>query len=91
MQMKKILERLHGQLKAKGLSAAAVSRLATGSPDTIRNWERRAKADKNPGASSVTLGAIAKVLDVPIRLTHPPRKFRSLMWRFFYRSPVDSR
>jgi transcriptional regulator with XRE-family HTH domain len=66
MQMKKILDRLHGQLRVKGLSAAAVSRQATGSPDTIRNWERRAKADKNPGASSVTLGAIAEVLGVPI-------------------------
>lgn len=66
MQMKKILDRLHGQLRAKGLTASAVSRQATGSPDTIRNWERRAKLDKNPGASSVTLGAIAEVLEVPI-------------------------
>lgn len=66
MEMHKILARLHGLLKERGLTPAGVSRQATGSPDTIRNWERRAKSVKNPGVTTSTLAPVAEALDVPL-------------------------
>ena len=66
MEMQKILARLHWVLNDRGLTAAGVSRQATGSPDTIRNWERRAKSVKNPGATTSTLAPVAETLGVPL-------------------------
>lgn len=62
MEMKAVLTRIERRLKKLGLTAAAASRAATGSPDTIRNWQRSAKAGKPSGASTTTLLPLAVVL-----------------------------
>jgi SOS-response transcriptional repressor LexA len=62
MEMKAILKRIQRRLVALEMKAAAASRLATGSPDVIRNWERGVREGKNPGASTGTLSALAGVL-----------------------------
>ncbi len=47
---------------ATGEKPAQLSRRATGSPDTIRNWKRAVAAGKTPGASTRTLQAIAEAI-----------------------------
>lgn len=62
MEMKAILQRIRRRLSALDMKPATASRLATGSPDLIRNWERGVREGKNPGASTNTLSALASVL-----------------------------
>lgn len=66
MDMHKILARIDARIAEMGTNPSAVSRKATGSPDTIRNWKRRADRGEMPGASTVTLQPIADALDVPL-------------------------
>jgi transcriptional regulator with XRE-family HTH domain len=65
MDMPKILARIEAELDRQNLKAATVSRRATNSSDTIRNWRRRVEAGEKPGASMDNLEAIAIDLDVP--------------------------
>ena len=66
MEMRKILARIEARLYEMGYTAAYVSREATGSPDTIRNWRRRVAKGESPGASTATLQPIAIALKVPL-------------------------
>lgn len=66
MDMNKILARIHARIAELGTSEAAVSEKATGSPDTIRNWRRRAEKGGKPGASTGTIQPVADALDVPL-------------------------
>jgi transcriptional regulator with XRE-family HTH domain len=66
MEMTKILARIEARLKDLGLTAGQVSRQATGSPDTIRNWKRRVAKGESPGASTATLQPVANALRVPL-------------------------
>lgn len=45
-------------------SERAISKAATGSSDTIRNWRRGLGADKAAGATLTKLGQVAKALNV---------------------------
>lgn len=62
MNMKEILGRVDRRLAKLDMKPAVASRLATGSPDLIRNWQRAVKDGKNPGASTSTLTKLAQVL-----------------------------
>ena len=62
MDMKAVLARIDRRLQKLGLTDAAVSRTATGSTDTIRNWRRQVNDGKNPGASTTKLIPIAAAL-----------------------------
>jgi len=62
MDMREILRRVEARLAKLGMTAAAASREATGSPDLIRNWQRAVRAGKNPGASTQTISSLAAVL-----------------------------
>lgn len=66
MDMKGLVERVERRLKALGLDAAQASFRATGSRDTIRNWQRAAKAGKDSGASMKTLEPVAAVLETNV-------------------------
>lgn len=66
MEMKSVLAKIDVMLAKRGTSAAAISREATGSPDTIRNWRRRVDKGQEPGASTATLEPIARSLGVPV-------------------------
>jgi transcriptional regulator with XRE-family HTH domain len=67
MDMPKILARVGARIAELGTTPATVSRRATGSPDTIRNWSRRVKrGDLEVGASIATLQLIAEELKVPL-------------------------
>lgn len=63
MQMRDVLGRIDQRLAKLGKSDAGASREATGSPDLIRNWRRAVKDGKNPGASTLTMGKLAAVLE----------------------------
>src|SRR5690554_1556525 len=63
MDMRTVLHRIEIRRVELGETEAAISRRATGSPDTIRNWRRRLeRGDSNFGASSVTLRKVATAL-----------------------------
>jgi SOS-response transcriptional repressor LexA len=63
MDMTQVLERIERRLKKLGLSASTASLKATGSKDTIRNWQRAARAGKSAGASTRSLVPLAEVLE----------------------------
>ena len=62
MDMKGILERIDKRIAERDTSAAAVSKAATGSPDTIRNWQRNLKDGKDAGATLTKVAQVANVL-----------------------------
>jgi transcriptional regulator with XRE-family HTH domain len=61
MRLADILQRIEGRLVALGLSAAAASKMA-GKPEAIRNIRRAVKIGHRQGVSSVTIAALAPVL-----------------------------
>jgi hypothetical protein len=69
MDMNAILERISAridEMNAEGIrtSFASVSKTATGSPDTIRNWQRAVASGKRGGATTTKIGEIARALRV---------------------------
>jgi len=66
MEMMKILDRIDARLAELGLTAAAASRIASGSPDLIRNWRRAAKDGKDPGITLTKLAQVANALEVSL-------------------------
>lgn len=69
MDMKHVLQRITERIaeanaSGKKISMRSVSVAATGSPDTIRNWDRAQKAGRTVGANVSTLRKIANALDV---------------------------
>lgn len=63
MDMHTVLQRIEVRRVELGETEAAISRRATGSPDTIRNWRRRLESGNSKfGASSVTLEKVAAAL-----------------------------
>jgi len=66
MDMPKILARIKARLDELETTESAISKAATGSTDTIRNWRRRVKKGETPGASTLTLQPIADALNVPL-------------------------
>lgn len=64
--MKQVVERIQSRLKVLGLTEAAVSKDATGSTDTIRNWRRRLAKGQRPSATMANLQAVANRLEVPL-------------------------
>jgi len=63
MDMRTVLHRIEIRRQELGVSEAALSRRATGSTDTIRNWRRRVeRGDEKAGASTVTLEKVAEAL-----------------------------
>lgn len=64
MQLKTIVERVDRRLTALGRTHTDVSRAATGSTDTIRNWRRRAETAPDAGVSVKTLDPVAHELGV---------------------------
>lgn len=65
MDMAKILKRIDARIAELGTSRSAISRKATGSTDTIRNWERRS-GDDSAGATMPKMQSIADQLGVPL-------------------------
>lgn len=53
---------------ATGEKAAKLSRRATGSPDTIRNWKRAVAAGKSAGASTRTLQAVIEAIGSAVKI-----------------------
>jgi hypothetical protein len=66
MDLGKILRRIQAQLETQRRTMTEVSRKATGSTETIRNWKRRVEKAESPGASIASLSAIAEELKVPL-------------------------
>lgn len=66
MDLRKILDRIQSQLTAQKRTMTDVSRKATGSTETIRNWRRRVDKGEAPGALMSSLSAIAEELQVPL-------------------------
>lgn len=66
MDMREILNRVDRRLGKLEMKPAVASRLATGSPDLIRNWKRAVKEGRNPGASTSTLSRLAHVLQTNV-------------------------
>lgn len=62
MDVKKLIERIDNRLQALSMTAAEASRLATGSPDTIRNWRRTAAKGEGSLPTHTTLSAVANAL-----------------------------
>lgn len=67
MEIQTLLRRIDLRLAQLDRTEAEVSRRATGSPDTIRNWRRRAKQSDDPGVSVKKLEAVAEELGVTPR------------------------
>jgi hypothetical protein len=65
MDMAKILKRIDARIAELRTSRSAVSKKATGSTDTIRNWERRSD-DQAAGATIPKLQSVADQLGVPL-------------------------
>lgn len=59
-----------------GETDASVSRRATDSPDTIRNWRRRMKDGAKGGVSTRTLQAVGEELDVDLTFGEIKGKIR---------------
>jgi SOS-response transcriptional repressor LexA len=66
MDMKTLVQRIDQRLEALGLTATEVSKRATGSADTIRNWKRAAAKGSKTGASVRTLEPVARVLGTKV-------------------------
>ena len=66
MDMKALVQRIDQRLEELGLTAAEVSRRATGSADTIRNWKRAAEKGGSGGATVTKLEPVARVLSTPV-------------------------
>lgn len=68
MDLRIVVKRIEQRLEELGLDAATVSRAAspTGSPDLIRNWQRRVKRDAAPGATYRTVEPVARELGVSV-------------------------
>src|SRR5690606_27396623 len=66
MALRTILRRIDIWLaEHDGMTDAELSRMATGSTDTIRNWRRRVEREEDPGAGVKALQAIANAMRVP--------------------------
>ncbi|WP_127076165.1 LexA family protein [Rhodomicrobium lacus] len=57
-----VLDRINRRLKTVGISAAAASRAATGSPDTIRNIQRAVEIGRPRSITAATAEKLAKPL-----------------------------
>jgi len=68
MDMKAILQAIEQRLDELKLKPATVSRDATGSPDTIRNWQRAVKDGHEPGGTVKSLLAVADAVGLEIRV-----------------------
>lgn len=74
MDLKAILSRIDERRQTLGLSPRALSMRATGSPDLIRNWQRKVdETDGEPngndaggGAQMTSLTKVAEALSVPL-------------------------
>jgi phage repressor protein C with HTH and peptisase S24 domain len=68
MNMAAIVRRIEQRLEERDISAAAASKMATNSQDTIRNWQRAVAEDPSTskGPTLVKLIPLAEVLDVPV-------------------------
>lgn len=69
MDMIEVLKRIHERIaqaneRGEKWSMRSLSLQATGSPDTIRNWERATKAGKRVGANVDTVRKVANALSV---------------------------
>jgi transcriptional regulator with XRE-family HTH domain len=64
MKIEDILKRVEQRAQELGLSIAAVSRRATDSPDTIRNWDRAVRRGETFNPTTRTLQRVAQALDV---------------------------
>lgn len=62
MEIKDLVRRINVRLKKLQTTHTQVSRDATGSTETIRNWVRAAKDGKNVGVAQRTLEAVAREL-----------------------------
>lgn len=69
----KILDQIDAELERKGLTAAEVSRKATGSPDTIRNWKRSYAASGGEVAAATVskINQIEKALGIALATNAP--------------------
>lgn len=66
MDMKALVRNIDRRLEELGLTAAEVSKRATGSADTIRNWKRSAAKGSAVGATVRSLEMIARVLGTDV-------------------------
>jgi len=66
--MRDVLNAIDAYQAQHPLTDAELSRLATGSPDTIRNWRRAHRAGKNAGAHVRKLQAVGRVIGVDFAL-----------------------
>jgi SOS-response transcriptional repressor LexA len=62
MEIKDLVRRVNVRLEKLGVTHTQVSRNATGSTETIRNWMRAATAGKKVGVAQRTLEAVAREL-----------------------------
>lgn len=63
-----VLKMIDEHEAATGEKAAKLSRRATGSPDTIRNWKRAVAAGKSAGASTRTLQAVIEAIGSAVKI-----------------------
>lgn len=66
MDMSALVRNIERRLEELGLTATEVSKRATGSADTIRNWQRSAARGSKTGATVRTLEPIARVLGMSV-------------------------
>src|SRR6185312_10503043 len=62
MILKEMLGRIDDLLLRREMTASDASRRATGSPDTIRNWRRALRDNRDAGVSTRTVQPVADVL-----------------------------
>lgn len=71
IDLAEIVEKIDARLKEMGSNATEVSRAATDSKDTIRNWRRAVELDKKSGvdgasATTIKLNQIEKALGIEL-------------------------
>lgn len=64
--MKAILDRITARIADLGTTDRAISLRATGSPDTIRNWQRSLRDGKTPNPQTAKLNAIIEALGLDL-------------------------
>lgn len=69
-----ILKVIDAWLAKTGETDASLSRKATGSPDTIRNWRRSLKSGKSFGVSTKSLEAVSRIVGFDLSLHDAPQK-----------------
>lgn len=72
LSLREILAAVDAYEEATGSDDTKLSRLATGSTDTIRNWRRALRSGSGTGANTAKLQAVARVIGVDFAIEGRP-------------------